>query len=43
MKNILIKHRNLRKEKYKMYGSKSKGASGSGVKLNPVFKNIKWN
>ena len=26
MKSVLIKHSKLRKEKYKMYGSKSKGA-----------------
>jgi hypothetical protein len=29
MKRVLIKHRKLRKEEYKMYGSKIKGASGS--------------
>jgi hypothetical protein len=36
----------LRKEKYKVYGSSIKGAPGSEMKLNPVFKEInrlrKW-
>jgi hypothetical protein len=40
IKNILIKHSKLRKKKYKMYGSKNKGAPGSRVELNPVFKEI---
>ena len=35
-----MKYSRLRKEKYKTYGSKSKGAPGSGLKLNPVFKDI---
>ena len=35
-----MKYSRLRKEKCKMYGSKSKGAPGSGLKLNPVFKDI---
>ena len=43
MKNTLIKHRKLRKEKYKMYGSSIKGAPESTVQLNPVFKEIhRW-
>ena len=36
MKSVLIKHSKLRKEKYKMYGSKSKGAPGSVMELNPI-------
>jgi hypothetical protein len=36
MKNILIKHRQLKKEKYKTYGIK--GTAGNGMELNPVFK-----
>jgi hypothetical protein len=43
MKSVLFKQSMLRKEKYKMYGSQSKGAPGSGMKLNPVFENTKWN
>ena len=39
MKNDLIQ---LRKEKYTMYGSKNTGAPGSGMKLNPMLKDIKW-
>lgn len=27
-------------EKYKIYGSKIKGIPGSGMELNPVFKEI---
>jgi hypothetical protein len=30
-------------EKYTMYGSRIKGASGSGKEQTPVFKDIKWN
>jgi hypothetical protein len=41
MKNILIKLGKPRKEKYKMYGSRIKGAPGSAIELNPVFKDIK--
>ena len=41
MKSILIKHSKLRKEKYKMCGSSIKGAPGSRMELNPVFKDIK--
>jgi hypothetical protein len=41
MKNILIKHSKLRKEKYKMHGLKVTGAPGSRMELNPVFKDIK--
>ena len=40
--SILIKHNRLRKEKYKMYGSKNKGTPESGMELNPVSKDIKW-
>ena len=43
MKSVLIKHSKLRKEKYKMYGSKSKGAPGSGIEVNPVFKDVNCN
>jgi hypothetical protein len=43
MKSILRKHSKLRKEKYKIYGSSIKGAPGSEMELNPVFKNIKLN
>ena len=41
MKNILIKHSKLRKEKYKLYASSIKGAPGSKMELNPMFKEIK--
>jgi hypothetical protein len=34
MKNILMQRSKLRKEKYKMYGSNTKGAPGSGMDLN---------
>jgi hypothetical protein len=37
MKKILMKYIELRKEKYKMYGSKNKGAPGNRVELNPIF------
>ena len=30
----------LSKKKYKVYGSRTKGVSGSRVELNPVFKEI---
>jgi hypothetical protein len=43
MKSVLIKCRKLRKKKYKMCGSRIKGAQESGMELNPVFKGIKWN
>ena len=36
-KNILNKHSKLRKEKYRIYGSSSKGAPGSEMELNPVL------
>ena len=42
MRSILIKFRKLRKENYKMYVSKNKGAPGSEMKLHSVFKDIKW-
>ena len=38
MKRIWIKCSKLRKEKYKMYDSKNKGAAGSGIRLNPDIK-----
>ena len=43
MKSILNKHSKLRKEKYKIYGLSIKGAPGSEMELNPVFKDIKLN
>jgi hypothetical protein len=33
-----MKRSNLRKEKYKMYGSNNKGAPGNEMELNPIFK-----
>ena len=41
MKSILNKHSKLEKEIYKMYGSSIKGAPGSEMEANPVFKDIK--
>ena len=38
MKRILIKCSKQGKEKYKMYSSCNKGAPGSEMKLNPVFR-----
>jgi hypothetical protein len=43
LKSILNKCSKLRKEKYKIYGLSSKGAPGSEMELNPVFKDIKLN
>ena len=43
LRNMLIKHSKLRKEKYKIHGSKIKGTPGREIRLNPVFKDIKWN
>jgi hypothetical protein len=43
MKSILIKCSILRKEKYKRCVSKIKGAPGSRMELNLVFKDIKRN
>jgi hypothetical protein len=40
MKSILNMHSKLRKEKYKTYGLTINGASGSGMELNPMFKDI---
>jgi hypothetical protein len=37
MKSTLNKPSKLRKEKYKIYGSGIKGASGSKMELDPVF------
>jgi hypothetical protein len=41
MKSILDKHSKLRKEKILV--SSIKGAPGSEMELNPVFKDIKLN
>ena len=38
-----MKRSNVRNEKYKIYGSSIKGAPGSEMELNPVFKDIKLN
>jgi hypothetical protein len=38
-----MKRSNMRKEKYKLYGSSIKGALGREMELNPVFKDIKLN
>jgi hypothetical protein len=43
MKSILNKHSQLRKEKYKIYGSSVKEAPGSEMGKNLMFKDIKWN
>lgn len=40
MKSVLMKKNKLSKEKYKMYHSKRKGAPGSIMELNPVFKEL---
>jgi hypothetical protein len=40
MKNILIKLSKLPKEKYKIYGSKNKGATRRRTELDPLFKEI---
>jgi hypothetical protein len=40
MKSILMKGSKLRKEKYKMYGWKSKGTTGSAMELIPLLKEI---
>jgi hypothetical protein len=40
MKSFLNKCSKLRKENYKIYGSSTKGALGSEMELNPVFKEI---
>jgi hypothetical protein len=37
MKSFLMKCSKLRKEKYKMYGSRVKGAPGSRMELNPML------
>ena len=41
MKNILNKHSMMRKGRYKIYGLSIKGAPGSGMEGNVVFKDIK--
>jgi len=38
MNNILVKRKKLRKEKYKIYGPRNKGAPGSEMELNVMFK-----
>jgi hypothetical protein len=43
MGQVLIKCTKLRKEKYKMYGSKKNGEPGSEMELNSVLDDIKWN
>jgi hypothetical protein len=43
MKSILNKHIKLIKEKYKIHGWSIKRAPGSGMELNPVFKDVKLN
>ena len=43
MKSILMKRSKLREKKYKIKGSNIKGALGSEMELNPVFKDIKLN
>ena len=43
MKSVLNKHSKLRKERYKIYSLSIKGAPGSEMELNPVFKEIKLN
>jgi hypothetical protein len=40
MKGILIKHSNLIKEKYIMYGLSNKGIPGRAMELSPVFEEI---
>ena len=40
VKRVLIKCSNLRKEKYKIYGSGVKKTSRTEMELNPVFKEI---
>jgi hypothetical protein len=40
LKSVLMKWSKLKKEKYKMYGSRIKRAPGSGMELNPVFKEV---
>jgi hypothetical protein len=32
-----------KKKKTKMYGSSIKGATGSAMEINPMFKDNKWN
>ena len=43
MKSVLNKHSKLRKERYKIYSLSIKGAPGSEMELNPVFKEIELN
>ena len=40
IKSVLMKCSELKKKKYKMYSSSNKGAPGSEMELNPVFKEI---
>jgi hypothetical protein len=41
MKCVLIKLASLERNNTKMYGLEIKRAPGSGMELNPVFKDIK--
>jgi hypothetical protein len=43
LKNILNKCSKSRKEKYKICGSSIKGAPGSKMEMNPVFRDITLN
>ena len=43
LRNILIKHSKLRKEKHKIHGLMIKQTPGSEIEVNHVFKDIKWN
>jgi hypothetical protein len=43
IKSILNKHTKLRKQKYKIYHLSIKGAPGSEMELNLVFRDIKMN
>ena len=40
MKHVFVKQSKGNKKEYKIYDSRRKGASGSGMKLNPAFKEI---
>ena len=43
MNGVLKKHSKFWKEKYKLHDLNIKGAPGSEMELNPVFKDIKLN
>lgn len=40
MKSALMERSKLSEKKYKMYGSRRKGAPGSGMELNPLLIEI---